>query len=93
MKTIDLGNDNEVNEYINEILQKERDNLKQRIDKSLKLIEYSIKYRSEYESYQFVDIISEILDPLRCILNGEENYGNAYLKEFNDWLKLLRDKE
>ena len=60
---------------------------KEVIDRAIKCIDYSTKYRNSADIYQFVDIESEILEPLKFILEfGEEN-GNAYLKEFNDWLK------
>lgn len=61
--------------------------LKEVIDKAIKCIDYSTKYRNGADIYQFVDIESEILEPLKFILKLDEENGNAYLKEFNDWLK------
>ena len=60
---------------------------KEVIDKAIKCIDYNTKYRNGADIYQFVDIESEILEPLKFILELDEENGNAYLKEFNDWLK------
>lgn len=60
---------------------------KEVIDRAIKCIDYSTKYRNSADIYQFVDIESEILEPLKFILELDEENGNAYLKEFNDWLK------
>lgn len=60
---------------------------KEVIDKAIKCIDYNTKYRNGSDIYQFVDIESEILEPLKYILELDEENGNAYLKEFNDWLK------
>lgn len=70
-----------------ERLQQERDLYKEVNDKAIKCIDYSTKYRNSADIYQFVDIESEILEPLKFILELNEKNGNAYLKEFNDWLK------
>ena len=67
-------------------LQQENQKYKKVIDKAIKCIDYNTKYRNGADIYQFVDIESEILEPLKYILEDEKN-GNAYLKEFNDWLK------
>ena len=72
--------------YINN-LQKENKKYKEVIDKAIKCIDYSTKYRNSADIYQFVDIESEILKPLKFILELDEENGNAYLKEFKDWLK------
>ena len=71
---------------INE-LQQENQKYKEVIDKAIKCIDYNTKYRNGADIYQFVDIGSEILEPLKYILESDEKNGNAYLKEFNDWLK------
>ena len=68
-------------------LQKENKKYKEVIDKAMKCIDYSTKYRNSADIYQFVDIESEILEPLKFILDLDEENGNAYLKEFKDWLK------
>ena len=68
-------------------LQKENKKYKEVIDKAMKCIDYSTKYRNSADIYQFVDIESEILEPLKFILELDEENGNAYLKEFKDWLK------
>ena len=68
-------------------LYSEIDKLQGRIDKAIEYIDYSTKYRNGADIYQFVDIESEILEPLKFILELDEENGNAYLKEFNDWLK------
>ena len=60
---------------------------KEVIDKAIKCIDYNTKYRNCADIYQFVDIESEILEPLKFILELDEENGNAYLKEFKDWLK------
>lgn len=67
----------------------EQQNKKQKevINKAIKCIDYNTKYRNGADIYQFVDIESEILEPLKYILESDEKNGNAYLKEFNDWLK------
>ena len=76
-------------ELFNEMINwKEESNKKKEvIDKAIKCIDYSTKYRNSADIYQFVDIESEILEPLKFILELDEENGNAYLKEFNDWLK------
>ena len=68
-------------------LEKESQRQKETIDKAIKYIDYNIKYRNGADIYQVVDIESEILEPLKFILELDEENGNAYLKEFNDWLK------
>ena len=70
-----------------ELLEKENKKYKEVIDKAIKCIDYNTKYRNGADIYQFVDIESEILEPLKFILELDEENGNAYLKEFNDWLK------
>lgn len=61
------------------------------IDKAIKLIKYNEKYRDGAACCQFVDIVSEILDPLQSILEKDETTNNAYLKEFEDWLKEVTE--
>lgn len=63
---------------------------KEVIDKAIKCIYYNTKYRNGADIYQFVDIESEILEPLQDILEQNDNSNNAYLKEFNDWLKEVQ---
>ena len=77
---------NNAYDYI-ENLEKQCEKQKEVIDKAIKCIDYSTKYRNSADIYQFVDIESEILEPLKFILELDEENGNAYLKEFNDWLK------
>lgn len=79
----------EFKELFNEMSnwREESKQLKEVIDKAIKCINYSTKYRNSADIYQFVDIESEILEPLKFILEFDEENGNAYLKEFNDWLK------
>ena len=72
--------------YVN-TLEKQNQKYKEVIDKAIKCIDYNTKYRNGADIYQFVDIESEILEPLKFILKFDEENGNAYLKEFNDWLK------
>lgn len=64
---------------------------KEVIDKAIKLIKYNEKYRDGAGCCQFVDIVSEILDPLQSILEKDETTNNAYLKEFEDWLKEVSE--
>ena len=71
----------------NLILEQQNKKKKEAIDKAIKYTDYNIKYRNGADIYQFVDIESEILEPLKFILELNEENGNAYLKEFNDWLK------
>lgn len=71
-------------------LQQENQKYKEVIDKAIKCIDYNTKYRNGADIYQFVDIESEILEPLKYILESDEKNGNAYLKEFNDWLKEVK---
>ena len=66
--------------------QKENQKYKEVIDKAIKCIYYNTKHRNGADIYQFVDIKSEILEPLKFILELDEENGNAYLKEFKDWL-------
>ena len=73
-------------EYV-EQLEQQCKKQKEVIDKAIKCIDYNTKYRNGADIYQFVDIESEILEPLKFILELDEENGNAYLKEFNDWLK------
>ena len=63
---------------------------KEVIDKAIKCIDYSTKYRNSADIYQFVDIESEVLEPLKFILELDEENDNAYLKEFNHWLKEVK---
>ena len=70
-----------------EELMKENKKYKEIIDKASNFIDYNTKYRNSADIYQFVDIESEILEPLKFILELDEENGNAYLKEFKDWLK------
>ena len=79
-------------------LSKENDRLylenkkqKEVIDKAIKLIKYNERYRDGADCCQFVDIVSEILDPLQSILEKDETTNNAYLKEFEDWLKEVSE--
>lgn len=81
----------EVYEQLIEQLQQENKKYKEVIDKAIKCIDYSTKYRNSADIYQFVDIESEILEPLKFILELDEENGNAYLKEFNDWLKEVSE--
>lgn len=60
---------------------------KEVIDKAIKCIDYNNRYRNDADIYQFVDIKGEILEPLKDILEQNEENSNIYLKEFNDWLK------
>ena len=70
-----------------DLLEQQCKKQKEVIDKAIKCIDYNTKYRNGADIYQFVDIESEILEPLKFILELDEENGNAYLKEFNDWLK------
>lgn len=75
-------------EYDNTMdLIEENKTYKEVIDKSIKCIDYNNRYRNGADIYQFVDIKSEILEPLKDILEQDEENSNIYLKEFNDWLK------
>ena len=87
-RTIEEVRKNET-KLINEIkvLEQQCEKQKEVIDKAIKCIDYNTKYRNSADIYQFVDIESEILEPLKFILELDEENGNAYLKEFNDWLK------
>lgn len=76
--------------YIENLEQKVKQQ-KEVIDKAIKLIKYNERYRNEAEVYQFVDIVSEILNPLQNILEQDETTNNAYLKEFEDWLKEVSE--
>ena len=80
-------------ELFNEMVNWKEENQKQKevIDKAIKLIKYNERYRNEAEVYQFVDIVSEILNPLQNILEQDETTNNAYLKEFEDWLKEVSE--
>lgn len=64
---------------------------KEVIDKAIKLIKYHERYRNGADCCQFVDIVSEILDPLQSILEQDETTNNAYLKEFEDWLNEVSE--
>lgn len=74
--------------YQDELKIKEQ---KEVIDKAIKLIKYHERYRNGADCCQFVDIVSEILDPLQSILEQDETTNNAYLKEFEDWLKEVSE--
>ncbi len=80
-------------ELFNEMVNWKEESQKQKevIDKAIKLIKYNERYRNEAEVYQFVDIVSEILNPLQNILEQDETTNNAYLKEFEDWLKEVSE--
>lgn len=91
-RTIEQVRNNET-KLINKIKDLEQQCKKQKevIDKAIKLIKYNERYRNEAEVYQFVDIVSEILNPLQNILEQDETTNNAYLKEFEDWLKEVSE--
>ena len=91
-RTIEQVRKNET-KLINEIknLEQQCKRQKEVIDKAIKLIKYNERYRNEAEVYQFVDIVSEILNPLQNILEQDETTNNAYLKEFEDWLKEVSE--
>jgi len=77
---------------LNGILKKEESQEQSEvIDKAIELIKYNEKYRDGANCCQFVDIVSEILDPLQSILEQDEMSNNAYLKEFEDWLKEVSE--
>lgn len=80
-------------ELFNEMVGWKEESQKQKevIDKAIKLIKYNEKYRDGAGCCQFVDIVSEILDPLQSILEKDETTNNAYLKEFEDWLKEVEN--
>lgn len=73
-------------DYIKQ-LEQEYQKYKEVIDKAIKYINYNNRYRNGADIYQFVDIKGEILEPLKDILEQNEENSNIYLKEFNDWLK------
>lgn len=73
-------------DYIKQ-LEQEYQKQKEVIDKAIKYINYNNRYRNGADIYQFVDIKGEILEPLKDILEQNEENSNIYLKEFNDWLK------
>ena len=77
-----------IQEFADTIIQLQQENKKYKeiIDKASNFIDYNTKYRNSADIYQFVDIESEILEPLKFILELDEENGNAYLKEFKDWL-------
>lgn len=76
--------------YIEELEQQVKKQ-KDVIDKTIKFIKYNERYRDEANCCQFVDIVSEILDPLQSILEQDEMSNNAYLKEFGNWLKEVSE--
>ena len=84
--TVDTKGLKKLEKYIDN-LEQENKKYKEAIDKAIKCVYYNTKYRNSADIYQFVDIESEILEPLKFILELDEENGNAYLKEFNDWLK------
>lgn len=75
----------------NENLEQQVKKQKEVIDKAIKLIKYHERYRNGADCCQFVDIVSGILDPLQSILEQDETTNNAYLKEFEDWLKEVSE--
>lgn len=81
---------NEINKYVDN-LEQQCKKQKEIIDKAIKLIKYNEKYRDGADCCQFVDIVSEILDTLQSILEKDETTNNAYLKEFEDWLKEVSE--
>lgn len=80
----------EILDYISNLEQQVKKQ-KEVIDKAIKLIKYQERYRDGAECYQFVDMVSEILDPLQSILEQDETTNNAYLKEFEDLLKEVSE--
>ena len=83
----ELRKDIEYYKNKNQRLQQENQRYKEVIDKAIKYINYNNRYRNGADIYQFVDIKGEILEPLKDILEQNEENSNIYLKEFNDWLK------
>ena len=88
-----VRNVNDFKNYVDYVEELEQQCKKQKevIDKAIKLIKYNEKYRDGADCCQFVDIVSEILDPLQSILEKDETTNNAYLKEFEDWLKEVSE--
>ena len=80
-------------ELFNEMINWKEESNKQKevMDKAIEYIKYNEKYRDGAACCQFVDIVSEILDPLQSILEKDETTNNAYLKEFEDWLKEVTE--
>lgn len=68
-------------------LKIQNEKYKEIIDKSIKCIDYHNRYSNDEDICQFVDIKSEILEPLKDILEQNEENSNIYLKEVEIWKK------
>jgi len=65
--------------------------LKSRNEKSSDFIYYNLKFVDDSDLKQGCDIKSEILEPLRDILEENKDSNNAYLEEFKDYMSLKQE--
>ena len=85
LQMVYVGDKNALNELIGYY-----DGLKQGIEE---LQQENQKYKEVIEKLkEWINIVQQNkdnkhLEPLKFILEFDEENGNAYLKEFNDWLK------
>jgi hypothetical protein len=65
--------------------------LKSRNEKFSDFIYYNLKFVDDSDLKQGCDIKSEILEPLRDILEENKDSNNAYLEEFKDYMSLKQE--
>lgn len=59
--------------------------------KIIDFIYYNLKFVDDSDLKQGCDIKSEILEPLRDILEENKDTNNAYLEEFKDYMSLKQE--
>ena len=63
----------------------------ERIVKTNDFIYYNLKFIDDNDLKQGCDIKSEVLEPLRDILEENKDTNNAYLEEFKDYMSLKQE--
>ena len=71
--------------------QEELNKLGLRRNKIIDFIYYNLKFVDDSDLKQGCDIKSEILEPLRDILEENKDSNNAYLEEFKDYMSLKKE--
>lgn len=63
----------------------------ERIVKTNDFIYYNLKFIDDNDLKQGCDIKSEVLEPLRDIIEENKDTNNAYLEEFKDYMSLKQE--
>ena len=73
-----------------EFIEKELNEYKSIIRKVIDFVYYNLKFIDDNNLKQGCDIKSEILEPLKDILEENKDTNNAYLEEFKDYMSLKK---